>query len=164
MRRRIMDLLTAASTLMCVAVVALWVRSYVKADFAGYKSGTGARRLTGIISTNGAIWIAWRHFTEDGTPEFYLRSDSAARWSVTDSPWLPFYFAHNDPRATDARSAVIPHWSGLILAIPGGLFLWRKYPRHSTPGICRACGYDMRATPDRCPECGSPRPSRSAAA
>jgi hypothetical protein len=53
---------------------------------------------------------------------------------------------------------IVPYWLACVLfaAIPG---LWlaaavrRRFRR--TAGLCPACGYDLRASPDRCPECGT---------
>jgi hypothetical protein len=51
----------------------------------------------------------------------------------------------------------MPWWVPILLfmTIPA-LWMYRTWTRANrrTGGICPACGYDLRATPDRCPECG----------
>jgi hypothetical protein len=69
-----------------------------------------------------------------------------------------------------AFSAIgIPCWMltvalGLIPAAMAGVRVWRIGRARSQRGLCPNCGYDLRATPDRCPECGmTPAQSRDAA-
>jgi predicted amidophosphoribosyltransferase len=44
----------------------------------------------------------------------------------------------------------IPSWIALLRIVPTS-FRKRYRVKH---GLCLNCGYDLRASPDRCPECG----------
>jgi hypothetical protein len=66
------------------------------------------------------------------------------------SPWL---FTH------PYRAISVPYWAIILLAAaPAGIVLFRVGRRatRTRRGCCAGCGYDLRATTERCPECGEP--------
>ena len=59
---------------------------------------------------------------------------------------------------TRRRSLLVPDW--FLLALVAAPLCWgaaRRHRRRSRrgAGLCPACGYDLRASPGRCPECGA---------
>jgi hypothetical protein len=56
------------------------------------------------------------------------------------------------------RQLVVPAWILLALSAPlPAIWITRtlRQRRRAASNRCAACGYDLRATPDRCPECGA---------
>ena len=185
MRRRLLNLLTAGSLLLCVAAVVLWVRSYWVSHFLGVTviRPTGADTTLTLSSSNGEVSyyhqcivyapredaeprVTWGYGS--ATPSTY---DGPERWAqasvkvagfavmVLDSKY-PAGFGQHGERGIAIRAVAVPWW--MIVAVSGGLAvpLARRLRRRHRLGYsgtvrCSHCGYDLRATPDRCPECGA---------
>jgi hypothetical protein len=188
MRPRLLKLLTLLSLLLCVATVALWVRSYIRADFVwwhDYLSDDGQslrHRHSTVASGNGGVWLLRQTITLSGAD--YATSASAVRaayppgnpslrWDPSRNlnqlrpdpgAWSGFQhttFIQNAPGApSQQRTIRVPFWA--FAAATAAPPLWRValFRRHQrrrrlAAGLCPRCGYDLRATPERCPECGT---------
>ena len=60
----------------------------------------------------------------------------------------------------------VPYWLllGLAAVLPILRFVAYRRSRFLRAGLCPRCGYDLRASSDRCPECGTPVPTKKEAA
>jgi len=89
-------------------------------------------------------------------------------WLPWQDPLLPFLIEIEVGRNPEDESEVwhraitVPHWFlAALLAMPTLIALARGHPvrqwRRRRLGLCLQCGYDLRASGDRCPECGTRR-------
>lgn len=60
-------------------------------------------------------------------------------------------------------SVTVPHWFAILFPwVPFVLLWYHRYRRRRyrlRHGLCLSCSYDLRESPEKCPECGTPRPS-----
>lgn len=87
----------------------------------------------------------WAGFAMGGGPYAYAYGEHATDYSEYRAVVLPYWLVA-------IASAVLP----LTVLLASARRRRRKYE-----GLCPACGYDLRASPDRCPECGTPTAGRS---
>ncbi|MDB5299009.1 MAG: hypothetical protein JWO87_672 [Phycisphaerales bacterium] len=171
MFRRLFTFLTALSLLLCVVICALWVWSYAK---PAQQTRTAApttvihRELglgDGYVGFSTLQWLTANpaHAT-DPFPGFSYGAQVSG-WSALGLHWRVEHMTllHPGDRKVAmvlTRSTIFSVWLGLPLLVSLALptcWVARKWKvsRRKQPGACRVCGYDLRATPQRCPECGA---------
>jgi hypothetical protein len=173
--RLIVHLLAIVSFALAVATVVFWTRSYKAEQCCEWNipSQNGA-----IIVSRGEVMFStvlipykagdenrWgnarsrpRWKLEFGTTTFIVRDfikqspTSDTRLFAAGSFMLTRYVSYYT-----AYFLYIPCW--FITIIGMGLPILRIISfgrrRRMTSGRCSQCGYDLRATPERCPECGT---------
>jgi hypothetical protein len=155
-------------------LVAAWANSYRRHEVVGWGSDRRAlsvavtrgslalRNLRLEASGNNAVRLhtpGWYHNSSRPAPmtrAFYAR-DCDIYWSLG-----PFSFLHGGRSAgmptswrVSGYELIVPLWFVAVVAAAVFALLFRLTRPRPTPGLCATCGYDLRASPDRCPECGA---------
>jgi hypothetical protein len=168
LRRILLTSVTILSLTLCLAVVAVRVRQIRITEIIAYRFGRAAdgsvsEWRVGSGEAGIGLYVA-RHSpnSEDKRLRGWSRrgaSGYAAFGSPSIRRSIPLGFAlvSESYRGVDQSGFVAPHWFYLVVfAVVPVLRLRDRLRRRAAPeGVpCPRCGYDLRATPGRCPECG----------
>ena len=165
-------------------VVALWIRSHMTTDLLTWhgNAGPGGGALARGTSAHGGLYLVaeWDDSGWGGKRERRLShvSEPPTAYPVGQIG-MPFrgglgfhiLFPTSARRSASGMrrtaSVIVPHAALAIpLAMPALLRASRAWKRLRgvRRGRCAMCGYDLRGSPDRCPECGQAAADGEAAA
>ena len=175
-RRLLLSLLIPAALIslpLLLASLILWPRSHWHADSFWFNAHNHARAL---ISNTGHLKL----FIQRVSPSapFTITADTGHRAQPASDPrpdmrdpgldshlYLAGFADAAGPTPYGQNCVLmIPFWFLTVtFATPPALLAYtfnrnRRF-RHQQQNLCSACGYDLRATTSRCPECGTPIPS-----
>jgi hypothetical protein len=146
--RILLNVGTALSGALFLAASILWVRSYGR-GVDGIELGEPPRYLA--VSWTGQILL--RRFSPPGVGGDVIRLSHSEAFGF--AAYRMFHVRGS------SYSIAFPHWSVVVLASPLTVrwaVVWARKARvrrRVLGRLCPACGYDLRATPERCPECGT---------
>jgi hypothetical protein len=175
MKRRLFQFLSALSLLLFMAAVSLWVRGQWVGDFIWHNGGRGA---TGVFIARGHVMLTRRTISTFnpitpgvGPPPWEISHERPPRDLLTTMNDL--YGSGNYTRHAGfawgvtreaglviTRDATAPLWPLILATIILPMITLRRvisdYRRRRRHGaaLCPQCGYDLRASLERCPECG----------
>lgn len=142
------------SLLLAAALLPMWYRSHHGPEFVRYASPN--QWWFSITSGHGTIDVMYIA-NWPGEPEFFFgRRDANVMYATRyGKRFLGFGSAaqHNGGRYVNT-----PYWFLVACCLAVAALAarsWRRRRRVLLEGRCKECGYDLRATPDRCPECGT---------
>jgi 4-amino-4-deoxy-L-arabinose transferase-like glycosyltransferase len=174
MKRLVAIAAVTLSLALAIAASAVWIRSHWRVDFVDRRVPDGVDVISSaqgrliVQRTRDARWTnmrGWAGGWERGSNRVRDRHDLVAPYlGSTARRFLGFAFVDDrSPDGSTRRTALaIPYWS-IVLLLPIPLLLallrarrrrWRQRHAH-----CLTCGYDLRASQDRCPECGTAIPA-----
>ena len=183
MLRRLRNVACVISGVLLAATVVLWVRSFWIYDVVGYEAYSGVGTETMSVSGR-LIFYHFNNYTRDPPPQQwgFSQISSSSRegrgmareydFSSASHWWNRIGFvAVTRPAFGPGTSFVVlamPHWfAAALLAIVPSVYAFRRHrlrlaDQRRLGGRCVACGYDLRGSPSRCPECGRPVTDRAA--
>ena len=177
MKRRLRLILRSLAAVVLLVTCAMWTRSYWRCDEISW---TDSRRFINLISSGGRLNVT-ETFWDNGTASpagwsasSWSRAERPPHWERVDEPYNRRQFAGFEwtdelwPLSGDDvtvyfyvptyRLIAVPYWFiATLLSLPllRAFVASRRRRRCVERLLCPDCGYDMRATPGRCPECGS---------
>jgi len=157
MKRGVFNLVVGVSLVLCISTGLLWAGSYSE------PSSWNPSHTVKFYSQGGYVIVQWLNegnnlWIEGPYPDRILNENTCNfRAGVLEISSLTRSQAGFPKGTVVMVSSSLDYWLpfGLfailpVVAGPGMIRRWRK-PK---TGFCTSCGYDLRATPDRCPECG----------